>query len=1107
MFYADLHLHSKYSRATSRDSDLEHMAIWARKKGVAVLGTGDFTHPQWFDEIKEKLVSAESGLFRLRDDLQREVDRQTADASAEATRFMLQVEISTIYKKADHTRKVHHVIYVPELEKAERLIEKLSRIGNLKSDGRPILGLDSRDLLEITLECGEGCYLIPAHIWTPWFAVLGSKSGFDSVEDCYGDLSSHVFALETGLSSDPAMNWRLSQLDRYSLVSNSDAHSPPKIGREACVFETEIDYFAMLRALETGDGYAGTVEFFPEEGKYHLDGHRKCGVRLSPSETRQCDGICPVCGKNLTVGVMNRVEELADRPDGFEPDGADRFRCFVPLSEVIAEIRAVGEKSKKVQQAYEGLIAKIGSELYILEQAPIEDIRNAGAPVVAEAIARMRSGRVIRDAGYDGEYGTIHLFEKDELTRGAHVSLLFDMPEQTDSEQLPAPSGHDRVRESEARMDAFVKDKNEEQSPSSPNAAESRTGLPTRPDGSGEPSYEMLAPSTDDATKNSNAAGDGNQQVRSTGFSRIAPAEVGTTNLLDDLDLDQRSAAEIVRGPLLIMAGPGTGKTRTLTYRIAHLIADHNVLPEQCLAITFTRRAAGEMTVRLAGLLPDNANPVPVMTFHALGLLILRENASRLGLPSSFRVAGDGERLRLLVERLEMSERKAKRALGQISRAKRDGAANPDTDEGRILRQYQQLLRDEQLVDFDDLIVPPVEMLEADPELAAQYRDRWPWISVDEYQDIDDNQYRLIRQLVLPDGNICAIGDPDQSIYGFRGSNPQVFLRFADDFPTAHTIQLTTNYRSSQTIVDAATQAIAPSSLVDDRALQALSEVAQRIQIQTCPTERAEAEFVVHSIERLIGGSTFFSMDSGRVDTDVGEALSFADVAVLYRTDAQAEALVEAFARSGIPFQKKSHSNLCDEPAVQAMIRHLQDAMRRSGEPYRGETVADLVKQAADAVWDEHSEIAEYLGQLHPLAVRCGDDPGRFLTELAMGMDVDLWDPRADRVSLLTLHASKGLEFPVVFLAGCEDGVLPLRWGDSDDTDVAEERRLFFVGMTRAKEWLFLSHAKKRRWRGKVRELPASPFLQQIQEELLERGQRTSRRKPKRSQDNQLQLF
>ncbi len=427
-FYADLHLHSKYSRATSRNADLEHMAIWARKKGVTVLGTGDFTHPAWFQEICEKLVPAEPGLFRLRDDLQREVDRQLYGAVEGVTRFLLQVEISTIYKRAERTRKVHHLIYVPGLDAAERLIESLSRIGNLQSDGRPILGLDSRHLLEITLECGQDTYLIPAHIWTPWFAVLGSKSGFDTIADCYGDLTSEVFALETGLSSDPPMNWRLSQLDRYTLVSNSDAHSPPKIGREACVFDCELSYYAMRDALREGEGYDGTVELFPEEGKYHLDGHRKCGVRLEPAETRQAEGRCPECGKPLTVGVLNRVVALADREEDYRPVNPKPFRSLIPLPEVVSELCGVGEKSKRVQQAYEQLIERTGSELFILEQVPLEDLRRSSSPLVAEAIRRMRDGAVIRECGYDGEYGTIRLFEEQERPRGKHVSLLPDLP-------------------------------------------------------------------------------------------------------------------------------------------------------------------------------------------------------------------------------------------------------------------------------------------------------------------------------------------------------------------------------------------------------------------------------------------------------------------------------------------------------------------------------------------------------------------------------------------------------------------------------------------------------------------------------------------------------
>ena len=319
-FYADLHIHSRYSRATSRDCDLEHLSIWARRKGIMLLGTGDITHPAWRQELGDKLAPAEPGLYRLRADLQRSVDGETPPAlRAAEVRFILQGEISTIYKRNGRTRKVHHIVFLPTFEAAERLAAALGRIGNLAADGRPILGLDSRDLLEIVLDAADGAFLIPAHVWTPWFSLFGSMSGFDSVEECYADLASHIFALETGLSSDPPMNWRLSTLDRYRLVSNSDTHSPQKIGREACAFATEMDFFALRRALQTGEGYGGTIEFFPEEGKYHLDGHRKCNLRWMPAETRRHQGICQVCGQPVTIGVMHRVEELADRPEGSRP--------------------------------------------------------------------------------------------------------------------------------------------------------------------------------------------------------------------------------------------------------------------------------------------------------------------------------------------------------------------------------------------------------------------------------------------------------------------------------------------------------------------------------------------------------------------------------------------------------------------------------------------------------------------------------------------------------------------------------------------------------------------------------------------------------------------
>lgn len=414
-FYADLHIHSKYSRATSKNCDLENLAIWAKKKGLDVISTGDFTHPAWFEEIKEKLIPAGDGVFRLKPEIEKQIYK---NSDTEPVKFILSVEISTIYKKGDKTRKVHHVVFVPNMEAAQNFRQKLGAIGNINSDGRPILGLDSRNLLETTLESGENSFIIPAHIWTPWFSVLGSKSGFDSIEECYEDLSEHIFALETGLSSDPEMNWRVSKLDKYRLVSNSDAHSPSKLAREATVFDTNPDYFSIMNALKTGNGYVGTVEFFPEEGKYHEDGHRKCNVCLTPEESNKLNGLCPACGKPMTIGVLNRVCELADRTvdSTFKPDTAGQVYSLVPLPEIISEILGVGHSSKSVTNEYERLINKFGSELSILRQVPIDDI-SKDFPLLGEGISRLRDGKVIKQAGYDGEYGIIRLFEKEELVK------------------------------------------------------------------------------------------------------------------------------------------------------------------------------------------------------------------------------------------------------------------------------------------------------------------------------------------------------------------------------------------------------------------------------------------------------------------------------------------------------------------------------------------------------------------------------------------------------------------------------------------------------------------------------------------------------------------
>ena len=407
---ADLHIHSRFSMATSKEGTPENLDFWARKKGISLIGTGDFTHPVWREELKERLVSEGNGLYRLRDEYVKEDSRKFP---GEGTRFVVSGEISSIYKKNGKTRKVHNVILLPSLEAADAMAQRLEKIGNIHSDGRPILGLDSHDLLEMMLDvCPEGI-LIPAHIWTPHFSVLGAKSGFDSVEECFEELTPYVHALETGLSSDPAMNWRISKLDRYQLVSNSDAHSPSKLGREANLLDIDCSYEGLYRAIQTGEELEGTVEFFPEEGKYHFDGHRKCGVSLSPVEAERLGGICPVCGKKLTMGVDHRVEQLADRAEGFVKKDGKKYESLVPLPEVISACMGYSTASKKVQGCFEQMIQTLGTEFDILRNVPSEDIKSCAGERIAEGIENVRTGNVKRIPGYDGEYGKIELFDEN----------------------------------------------------------------------------------------------------------------------------------------------------------------------------------------------------------------------------------------------------------------------------------------------------------------------------------------------------------------------------------------------------------------------------------------------------------------------------------------------------------------------------------------------------------------------------------------------------------------------------------------------------------------------------------------------------------------------
>ena len=949
LFYADLHIHSKYSRATSKSLCLEELAIWAQKKGLGVISTGDFTHPAWFSEIKEKLIPTGDGVFRLRPDIEKEILNPESPVY-----FLLSVEISTIYKKLDKTRKVHHVVFMPNLDSAGLFRQKLDAIGNINSDGRPILGLDSRNLLEVALESGDGAYIIPAHIWTLWFSALGSKSGFDSIEECYDDLSSHIFAVETGLSSDPYMNWQVSSLDKYRLVSNSDAHSASKLAREATIFDTNPDYFSIMNALKTGDGYVGTVEFFPEEGKYHEDGHRKCNICLTPQETKEVNGICPVCGRPLTIGVSYRVSELSDKEGEITPPStAGKVLSLVPLQEILSEIMQVGPQSKSVTFEYEKLVKKFGSELSILTKIPADDISQYYSPTLAEAITRLRAGKVIKQAGYDGEYGIIKLFEPEELQGFSNMKLGINMPKI--SKNLKKPQKKRIIPDSKT--------------------------------------FENVVKKEEESFK---------------------------TRTLDEF---QEAAVNDAAKKLLIIAGPGSGKTTVLTRRIAHLILENIVKPENCLAITFTKRASDEMKERLEKLLPEVFQFINIHTFHSLCYSILKENALLAGLNPDFKVISNEEK-----------------------------------------ELYKENFKADEMLDFDALIDFTVKLFNENLDIREFYQDKFKYLSVDEYQDIDEKQYKLIKYLSPEDNSICAIGDPNQAIYAFRGGDSRFFNTFKDDYPNAKVINLQNNYRSTGAIVDASNQMIQSFNIISKSC-----KPFEKITIHTAPTDKSEAEFTVSTIEDMIGGNSFFSFDSNRSDGFDSE-YSFGDFAILYRTNSQLEPVLEALERSGMPYAKLSGDLLCNIKPVKKILLALKEDIP--------------VKEQLEAIFaDANTGISDYIRNYLKKLAETYTKKEDYVHQVSMLSESDTLDKRADRITLMTLHASKGLEFRCVFIIGLEDGIIPL-YRAKELAEIEEERRLLYVGITRAKERLFLCRAKKRKWQNAYKNLEVSPFLKKIEEDL-----------------------
>lgn len=1080
MYIADLHIHSRFSRATSREGNPGQLDLWARRKGIHIVGTGDFTHPEWRKELEEKLEPAEDGFYTLKAEY-RIKDPSVPDDFL--PRFVVTGEISSIYKKMDRVRKVHSVILLPGLEEAGLLSKKLETIGNIHSDGRPILGLDCRDLLEITMDLCPRSIYVPAHIWTPHFSLFGAFSGFDTVEECFEDMTPYVHAVETGLSSDPPMNWRLSALDSYQLISNSDAHSPSKLGREANLMEIPLSYDGLYGAVQEGKGLKGTIEFFPEEGKYHYDGHRKCHLCLSPAEAARYDGKCPVCGRKLTIGVSHRIEQLADREEGYILPGAKRFESVVPLPEVIAASTGRSSASIKVEAEYKALVGKLGPEFEILRNVPVEDIRHASGRLVAEGIRRLREGRVNRIPGYDGEYGKIRLFEPSEIENPDGQMSFF-----TSGELFAVTAEAGGVQEE---------------------------GLQTggvQADGIQAEGLQAGKAQTDEKIRafEENLTADGEETGVEAAISEAAAAEIkpepdfAAQNLLSGLNDRQLEAVTVAGRAIAVVAGPGTGKTKTLISRILYLLKERNVKPSEITAVTFTKKAAGEMQERLLKELGGKrtVNRMRIGTFHGICHELLKE----AGL--EFKLAGDMETLELagqVIKELNLSVR-PKQFLRQISLMK-TGLSGQEP----ALRRYQELLKTAGVLDFDDLLTKTLALFENQaPEnrkLLEGFSRNFSFLLVDEFQDISPVQFRLIKAWNRSGRELFVIGDPDQAIYSFRGADSGCFKLLAGSWPQLKTISLVENYRSTEPILAGAISVISRNE-GEERILRPRGSGGSLIRLAEAKSELSEAIFVAKEINRMVGGIDMLDAQGGLDAHNAGTIRGFADIAVLYRTHHQAALLEDCLKKEGIPYVVAGRDDFLTEEKTRGTVCFFQYLLDRedclaketAGKLLWGLEAGCLTDSILDAAAEQYQDRAKKekpskllerfcremeLTENEALQKLCSmalfyKTMADFLEALSFGQEGDLKRCggkayTSDAVALMTLHGSKGLEFPAVFLTGVRKGMIPFESG-KEPVNQEEERRLFYVGMTRAKEELILTTSKEK-----------SPFLADIPEHILVR--------------------
>lgn len=1036
-FIADFHIHSHFSIATSKKLVPEYLEYWARLKGINVIGTGDCIHPGWQQELAEKLEPCGNGLFRLRKEFRLdESKRLKHDFIPDEVFFMLTGEISSIYKRDGKVRKVHNICVFPDMESLKKVQAKLDDAGNIRSDGRPILGLDSRVMLDMVLQSSSESFVIPAHIWTPWFSVLGSKSGFDTIEECYGDLTPEIFAVETGLSSDPEMNWRCSFLDSFRLVSNSDAHSPEKLGREANLFDTELSYFGIYHALKHDKGFKGTIEFYPEEGKYHYDGHRNCGVVWNPLETVKHRGICPVCGKEVTKGVMYRVAELGDRSD--VPDSVKKdFYSITQLPDLLSEVmRQKSSSSKSVMNEYFRIIHTLGSEFHLYLDSDIDDINSSGGELLAEGVRRLRNGDVHLKGGYDGEFGTVRVFDEGELDTFKAKSLF---------KERNTAEHHRALKKSSVEFDV----------------AEFRR-------------ISALNKTEFHDPQNEN----------------IEKEDSGITS-------EQSAAINHAGGPCMVIAGPGAGKTFLIVERIKSL-TDGGLNPRSIAVLTFSNKAADELRERLGGSLTGEG--LSVSTFHSLGLRLISENPQLFGLRDNSIILNDDEKLRIIKGLSPEKGAGAVTLMRKISAYKQ----GIDTDvEPLIVDEYNRRLSDNNFIDVDDLIYLPCAMAEARDELRDIISSRFTHLLIDEFQDINFMQYRFIRLLAPDSGSdIFVIGDPDQSIYGFRGASPEYIQKLKSDYPGLQVFSLKKSFRCSGIILRAAGQVLGKGEYLrsDNKGVKLI--------INEMTSDRSEADWIAAEIERMVGGVRSFSMDSGITDGE-SSGRGFGDFAVLCRSSFMFECFREAFRNHGIAYKVAGSRPFYEFEPYKSVIQKIRNIL--TGINTAEETPVELKKFMNELPVDELiikllDESGAESDKLRVQAafgrMRSYDD---FLRSVPLRTGEDDFLPDIEAVSLMTIHSSKGLEFDTVFIPGCEDGIIPFNLFGSDMSDLSEEERIFYVALTRAKKQVYLTSASKRGYKGRVIESGRSRFIERIEKDIIEAKKRAPIKK--KEDDGQLNLF